>query len=209
MVQWAAMITIGLSGGIGSGKSTVAGMLAELGAAHIDADKVGHEVYHRGTRGWRALVAEFGDGILDANKDIDRKKLGAGVFRDPSKLAKLNTIVHPLIMERVGEIMEDCGRKGVKVVAVEGAVLLEAGWKEYFDEVWAVVASEADVVQRVKEGRGAREEDVKARIKAQMSNEERKRHADVVIVNTGNIEELRAKVRREWENLLKRHRADC
>ncbi|MBI2957213.1 MAG: dephospho-CoA kinase [Chloroflexi bacterium] len=199
------MVVIGLTGGIGSGKSTVGSLLAQLGAVHIDADKVGHKVYRQGTAGWKAVVAAFGPGVLDdSSHDIDRRKLAAAVFRNPDKLAQLNLIVHPLIRRQVEEEIERCRALGAKVVAVEGAVLIEAGWKDMFGEIWVVVAPEAEVVRRVKESKGASEEETKARVHVQMPSEERKRHATVVIENDGSLDDLRGKVRREWEGLLRR-----
>ncbi len=200
------MILVGLTGGIGSGKSTVAKYLVEVGAAHIDADKIGHEVYRNGTPGWRAIINEFSAGVLDSDGTIDRKKLGAAVFGDAARLARLNSIVHPLIRQRVEGLARELGQKGVEVVVIEGAVLIEAGWKVFLDEIWTVAASERDAVQRVKATRNASEEDILARIRAQMTNEERKRHSLVVIENNGNLDELREKVHREWERLMERHK---
>jgi len=199
------MVIIGLTGGIGSGKSTVARFLAELGAVHLDGDKLGHEVYRHGSPAWQALVTEFGAGILDAGGEIDRKKLGQIVFADPKSLKRLNGIVHPLIRDLALQRLEDCRRRGVAVVVLEAAVLIEAGWTDLVDEVWVVTAAEDAVVRRVKESKGANESDTRARIGAQMSTEERKRHGLVVIENNSGLDELRAKVKEAWSQVLARH----
>lgn len=201
------MVSIGLAGGIGSGKSTVGRLLVELGAIHIDGDKVGHEIYLRGTPGWQQVVSAFGDNILDSSMEVDRKKLSAIVFSDKKELNKLNAIVHPLIMNKIRQLVTKAGHEGAEVVIVEGAVLLEAGWANIFDEVWIVTAPEALVVERVRASKGAPVEETTARIHSQMSNEERKRFSLVVIENKGTIEELRAKVASEWLGLKRRHPA--
>ncbi|MDO8472528.1 MAG: dephospho-CoA kinase [Dehalococcoidia bacterium] len=200
------MVLIGLTGGIGSGKSTVGQILVELGTIYIDADKIGHEVYLPGTPGWNMVISAFGENILGPDREVDRKKLAAMVFSDKQRLDKLNKIVHPLIREQIETMARHAEENGAVVVVVEGAVLLEAGWSDLFDEVWMVAASEGDVVQRVKVSKGATEEETTARIRSQMSNEERKRHALVVIENSGTLAELTEKVKSEWLALNQRHR---
>ena len=120
---------IGLTGGIGSGKSTVAAILSELGASVIDADKVGHDVYLPGSEGFRLVREAFGDGVVGADGTIDRKALGARVFADPALLARLNAIVHPLIGAEIRRRIE-AARAGAptRPIVVEAAIMLEAGW---------------------------------------------------------------------------------
>ena len=192
---------IGLTGGIGSGKSTVSRFLQELGAVIIDADKVGHEAYQPNTDTWRELVAAFGGQILAPDGEIDRKKLGEIVFGRPEELERLNRIVHPRMYEMMKARIEEYRRQGVGVVVLEAAILLEAGWDRLVDEVWVTVAPESVVVQRTKERTGLSEEQIRARIHAQLSNEERTKRADVVITNDGTMEELKAKVRDLWERV--------
>lgn len=192
---------IGLTGGIGSGKSTAARVLEGLGAVVLDADKVGHEAYQRGTRTWQELVAAFGNEIVAADGSIDRKKLGAIVFGNPEQLARLNKIVHPRMYEMMKERIEQYRKQGVKVVVLDAAILFEANWTPLVEEVWVVIADESVVVARAKARTGLPEEQIRARIRSQMSNEERIKRADVVIPNDGTFEDLRAKVDELWVKL--------
>jgi len=193
------MKVIGLTGGIGSGKSTVSQFLRELGAVLIDADKAGHEAYQPNTETWREVVAAFGEQILTPDGEIDRKKLGGIVFSSPESLARLNLIVHPRMYEMMKAQIEEYRQRGVDVVVLEAAILLEAGWTPLVDEVWVTVAPEPTVVERTRERTGLPEEQILARIRSQMSSEERAKHADVVINNDGTQDELKAKVKELWE----------
>ncbi|MFH1032748.1 MAG: dephospho-CoA kinase [Chloroflexota bacterium] len=197
------MKVIGLTGGIGSGKSTVAQFLKELGAVIIDADKVGHEAYKPDTEGWRETVAAFGKRILNQSGEIDRKKLAEIVFKDPKALSRLNRIMHPRMFEMIKAQIEEYRRQGVKVAVVEAAILIEANWTSIADEVWVAVAPEARVIERVKKQRGQADEQTLARIRSQLSQKERLKYADVVINNDGTLDELKAKVKEQWERLLK------
>jgi len=192
---------IGLTGGIGSGKSTVATMLAELGARVIDADKVGHDVYVPGTDGFRRVVDAFGPEIVASDGTIDRGRLGARVFGDPDELARLNRLVHPLIGEEIRRRMQAAFADGDgRPIVVEAAIMLEAGWR-FFDRIWVVVVSREVAVARVAGSRGLSRADVEQRIDAQISNAERRRVADVVIENDGTLAELRAQVEAAWRAL--------
>jgi dephospho-CoA kinase len=195
------MKVIGLTGGIGSGKSTVSRFLAELGAVIINADKVGHEAYKPDTEVWREVVAAFGEQILTPSGDIDRKKLGEIVFGNAEALARLNQIMHPRMYDMVKAQLEEHQRQGVDVVVLEAPLLIDAGWTSLVDEVWVTVASESTVLRRLKEQVGLSEQQVLARIHSQLSSEERVKHADVVINNDGDLDELRAKVDKLWQGL--------
>jgi dephospho-CoA kinase len=200
------MLTIGLTGGIGSGKSTVAKMLAELGAPSFDADKVGHEIYLPGAPAYHDVIAAFGNGIVAPDGTIDRKKLGPIVFADPSQLKRLEAIVHPRMFERMGQMVAEMRAKGVKApIVIEAAILIEAHWQPLFNEIWLVVAPREKVVQRVEAERGLKPEQTEARIKAQLSDEERRKHATLVIDNSGSIGELRMKVGTLWRELRDRN----
>ncbi len=192
---------IGLTGGIGSGKSTVTQCLAELGAVVIDADKVGHEAFKPNTRAWHEVVATFGKEIVTPSGEIDRKKLGAIVFSDPASLARLNQIMHPRMYDMIQAQIGEYRRQGVDVVVLEAAILIEANWTSLVDEVWVTVSSEATVLERLKKYRGLEKEQTLARIRSQLPTKERIKHADVVINNDGDIEEVKAKVKELWNRL--------
>lgn len=189
---------IGLTGGIGSGKSTVSQYLKELGAVIIDADKVGHEAFQPATEAWREVVATFGRDILTPNGEIDRKKLGAIVFDNPPALTQLNRIMHPKMRDMMKAQIDEYRRQGVAVVVLEAAILIEANWAPLVDEVWVTTAPESAVLERLKKQRGLAEEQTLSRIRSQLSNGERLKHADVVITNEGNLEEVKARVKELW-----------
>ena len=195
------MRVIGLTGGIGSGKSTVSQYMAELGAEVIDADKVAHEVFEPNSEGWKEVVDYFGEKVLKSTGEIDRKRLGEIVFNNPEALSKLNEIIHPKAYNLVKSRLEEHRRKGVSVVVLEVILLIEAGWAHLADEVWVTIASEETVVKRLKQQRGLNEEEILARIHSQMSSEEWIKHADVVINNDGNLEETKRKIKELWERL--------
>ncbi len=198
------MKVIGLTGGIGSGKSTVSKFLAHLGAVVIDADKVGHEVFKPGTKAWQEVVDAFGQGIISADGTIDRRKLGEIVFSNPGARAKLNQVMHPLIYEQVKSQMEEYGRKGAAIIIVEAPLLLEVGWKSLVDEVWVTSASEATVIKRLKEQKGLSEAQSLARIRAQLTDGERIRQVDVVIDTDCALDELKERVEALWRKLRSR-----
>jgi dephospho-CoA kinase len=192
---------IGLTGGIGSGKSTVAAMLAGLGARVIDADKVGHEVYLPGTDGFRGVVDAFGLDVVAADGTIDRRRLGSRVFADRRELAQLNAIVHPLIGDEIRRRMQAAFAEGDgRPIVVEAAIMLEAGWR-FFDRIWVVVVEPETAIARVTASRGLSREEVERRIDAQMPNAERARMADLVIRNDGTLDELRRQVEAAWRAL--------
>jgi len=195
------MKVIGLTGGIGSGKSTVSQFLAELGAVIVDADRVGHEAFKPDTDVWREVVAAFGRQILTTNGDVDREKLGETVFANPESLLRLNQITHPRTYEMVKAQLEEYRRQGVSVVVLEAPLLIEAGWSSLVDEVWVTVAPESTVLRRLKERAGLSEQQSLARIHSQLPSEERIKHADVVIDNDCSLNELRVKVKRLWQGL--------
>jgi dephospho-CoA kinase len=193
---------IGLTGGIGAGKSTVTQMLEELGAAVIDADKVGHQIYLPDLPAWREIVETFGPEVLNADRSINRQALGKMVFADPEALRTLNRIVHPKMFDRMAELIAELRmHAGIKAIVVEAAVLIEANWQPLADQVWLVIASETVVVERLAKQRHLSPEQVRSRIAAQLSNEERRQHAHVVIRNDGSLDEVRAAVQQAWGKL--------
>ena len=195
-------LTIGLTGGIGSGKSTVATLLEELGAVVIHADVVGHEVYLPQTEGWRRVTAAFGSEILKPDQTIDRQKLGAIVFRDPAALKQLNAIVHPLISAEVERRIRSLRANNVVLpIVVEAAILIEANWLPLVDEVWLVVAGKDAVVQRLSSQRGLSPDEVSRRVDAQLSDVERRKFAHIVIENRGSVDDLRQHVTSAWKRV--------
>jgi dephospho-CoA kinase len=194
---------VGLTGGIGSGKSTVVSVLAELGARVIDADRIGHEMYRPGTEGYERVVATFGRDVVAADGTIDRRALGALVFGDSAALARLNAIVHPLIAAEVSRRIAAARAEGSTApIVVEAAILLEAGWRPLVDRVWVVSAARENAVARVVASRGLAPGEVERRLDAQMPDAERRRQADLVIENDGTPAALRAEVEKAWRTLL-------
>ncbi len=193
------MLVIGLTGSIGTGKSEVARQLEILGASIISADQVGHEAYTPNTEAWEQVVAAFGDDILQDDKDIDRRKLGAIVFSDPSQLEKLNAIMHPRMARMVSDKIEVLRGQGVKVVVVEAALLFEAGWDTLVEEVWVTDTSEDIVVGRLKERNGLSEEEAKKRINSQMDRAERIERSDFVIDNSSDMAGLEIAIKELWD----------
>jgi dephospho-CoA kinase len=198
------MRVIGLTGGIGSGKSTVAGYMAELGAAVIDLDKAGHEVLKSGGGVFKRVVSAFGKEIIGAGGEIDRARLADIVFRDPEALARLNRITHPAIDKIIKERIGEYGRRGVKVVVLEAAAMLEAGKAGQADEIWVTTAPEAVVLKRLGTRSGYSREESRARLGAQFSSAERIKHADVVINTDCTLDELKKRVEAEWRKLMGR-----
>lgn len=195
------MKIIGLTGGIGSGKSTVSRFLAELGVKTIDTDKTGHETFKPGTDAWHEVVEAFGQQVLAPGGEIDRKKLGDLVFADASSLARLNQIMHPRIGNVVKARLEEYRRQGVEVVVIEAPLLAEAGWTSEVDEVWVTVAPEATILRRLEERAGLPEAESLARIRSQLPTEERLKHADVIINTDCTLGELKERVRGLWQRL--------
>ncbi len=192
------MKVIGLTGGIGTGKSTVSRFLAELGATIIDADKLGHEAFKPDTEAWREVVAAFGKQIVTANGTIDRKKLGAIVFSNPQTRVRLNKIMHPRIYNLVKAQLEEYRRQEVPAAVLEAPLLLEAGWTPLVDEVWVTTAPEATALERLRKRTGLSEAESLARIRTQLPTEERVKQANVVIDTDCSLVELKAKVKELW-----------
>lgn len=194
------MLKVGLTGGIGAGKSAVSRLLGELGAVVVDADLIAREVVEPGTEGLRAVRAEFGDAVLAPDGSLDRAALGAVVFADPERLAALNAVVHPLVAARSAELEAAAGPDAVVVHDVP--LIAENGLAPLYDRVLVVDASEETQLDRLTRLRGMTEADARARMAAQASREERLAVADVVIDNDGSLADLEARVRQVWSGLL-------
>ena len=195
------MPVIGLTGGIGSGKSTVSTFLAGLGAVVLSADKIGHEALQPHTETWQEVVDAFGEGILEAGGEVDRQKLGEIVFGDAEALAKLNQIMHPRMYRMAEERIEELKQQGNEVIVLEAPLLVEAGWLPLVDQVWVTVASEETVVHRLCQRSGLSEAQALSRIRSQLPAEEKKRYADVVLDTDCTLSEVEAKVKELWESL--------
>jgi dephospho-CoA kinase len=192
---------IGVTGNIGSGKSTVLRMLGRLGAKTIDADDLAHQAMIQGTPAWQATVDTFGHGILDDNGEIDRQKLGSVVFEDSEALRRLEEIVHPPVDERFREIVSGSSQR---VIAVEAIKLIESGIHRELDSLWLVTCPVEERIRRLVDARGEDPDDIRERMAAQMSEEQQALWADVVIDNSGSREETWEQVRDEWEKIQKR-----
>lgn len=196
------MLKIGLTGGIGAGKSEVSRLLASYGAVLVDADRIAREVVAPGTEGLAAVVAEFGEDVLTPDGSLDRPGLGAIVFSDPERRKALNAIVHPLVGRRSRELEEAAGPGAVVVHDVP--LLAENGLAPLYDVVVVVDASPETQLDRLVRLRGMTEQDARARMAAQAGREARLAVADVVISNDGPLEELEPQVRKVWEDLSAR-----
>ncbi len=193
------MLRVGLTGGIGSGKSTVSRRLAELGAVVIDSDVLAREVVEPGTPGLAAIVAAFGQRVLAADGSLDRPALSAIVFADEDALAVLNGIVHPLVRERADRLARAAAPDAVLVQDVP--LLVESGLDDSFDMVLVVDAPEDERVARLVRERGMTEEDARARMAVQATREERNAAADIVLDNSGTPGALLDEVDHLWPGL--------
>jgi len=191
------MFTVALTGGIGSGKSTVADILEELGALVIDSDLLAREVIERGTNGYDQVVARFGDSIL-RDGEIDRSALGNIVFSDVAARKDLEGIIHPLVRERAEKI---ASRAGDRVVVNQIPLLFETKGSERFDFVISVEADEEIRKKRLRE-RGLKDYEINKRMAAQASDIQRASIANVVITNNGTIDDLTRKIEALWESEL-------
>jgi dephospho-CoA kinase len=185
-------LRIGLTGGIASGKSTVSARLAQLGAVVVDADRLAREVVEPGTAGLAAVVQEFGEGVLNDDGTLDRAALGALVFASDERRRALEAIIHPLV-RAAGAQLEASAEPGALVVH-DIPLLVEAGRAEDFDAVVVVDVGVDVQIERMVRDRGMSPDDARARIAAQASREQRLAVADVVIENTGSLDDLLARV---------------
>jgi dephospho-CoA kinase len=197
------VLTIGLTGGIASGKSTVAQLLARRGARVVDADRVAHETYAPGTPGFNAVVAAFGPDIAGSNGAIDRRALGRIVFEDPAALERLTDIVWPLIRARVEALRDEALAADTPAFVVEAVALREAGWNDLFDTIWLVRSPKPAVRDRLL-ARGLTAGEAEARLVAQEVSGLDLQGIDVVIDNGGDLAELERRVDAAWNAVLQR-----
>ena len=194
------MFIIGLTGGIGTGKTQAAKLLEDLGAAVVNADLLGHEIYKPQTEGWQEVVAAFGERVVAADGEIDRRTLGGIVFSDADALRRLNAITHPRIYALAAARLDALRQQGASAAVLEAALLIEAQWTGLVDEVWVVTSPEADVIERLRQRNGMDADTARARIRSQMPQSERAGYADAVLENSGSLEEFAADVRKLWNS---------
>ena len=198
-------LIIGLTGGIASGKSTVAQALKTRGAFVIDADKLGHQAYAKGSDAFHKVVAQFVQDIVNDDGEIDRRALGAKVFADGGGLKQLTDIVWPAIRAMADEQIQQSLTAAPKtVVVLEAAVLIEAGWQQLVDEIWVTTVEPAVAIERASARDGVDAASVQARIDAQLSNAERTAEATVIIDNSADATQLMQQLEIHWQNFQKR-----
>lgn len=196
------MFTVGLTGGIGSGKSTFAALLAERGAQIIDADQLGRDALRPGEPAWRSVVDNFGDEILSpGTMEVDRKRLAEIVFADPNKLAALNAITHPVIAAGIADQFERLSQTD-SIAVLDAALLVELGLDKAMNLLIVVDAGEETRTKRLMSLRRMELTDIEARIAAQASSEELIRRADIVVRNDGSLDVLAAEADRVWSQLV-------
>ncbi|MFP5318091.1 MAG: dephospho-CoA kinase [Acidimicrobiia bacterium] len=191
---------LGLTGGIGAGKSTVAAMLAERGAVVIDTDEVARDVVEPGGLAYDQVVRRFGREVLDEHGRIDRSRLAEAAFADDRARADLNAVVHPAVESVVEQRLRELDRPG-RVVVLQVPLLVEAGWHRLVDRIVVVDCPEEVAVRRLVDLRGMDEGDARRRIAAQANREDRLAAADMVIPNDGTVEDLRTRVAQAWDSL--------
>lgn len=195
------MMVIGLTGGMGSGKSTVSTFLAQLGAVVLSADEIGHEALEPYTETWQEVVNAFGKGILKDGGEVDRQKLGEIVFNNAEALARLNRIMHPRMYRIVEKRLEELKQQGAEVIVLEAPLLVEANWLNLVDQVWVTTAEEATIVRRCCQRSGLSKAQALARISSQLPPEEKIKYADAVIDTDGTLSEVEARVKELWKGL--------
>ena len=196
------MITIGLTGGIASGKSTVSAELRRQGVPVFDADQNAREAVAKGSQGLALVVEAFGREYLTAEGELNRPKVSELVFRDKGALQVLEGILHKIVWQNAEEFLQAQRQQGAKVAVLDVPLLIETGWHKQVDRVWLVAVSRRQQIQRAMLRSGMTEAEVVARIDAKMSPEEKKKYADVVLDNSGSLEHTLADVQVELDKLL-------
>ena len=196
------MVVIGLTGNIGTGKSTVSQMLFELGAEVINADEVGHQLLESDEEVKKEIVRAFGGEVLNSQGEVDRSKLGELVFSRPEALETLNRLMHPRIRRVVEGEVARLRQEGAMVVILEAPLLLEAGWQGLADRIWVTSASLETIARRLRERSSLTFEQVEARLRAQLPREDKERMADVLIDTDCDLAQVRAQVEAAWRGIF-------
>ncbi len=194
------MKIIGLTGGIGSGKTTVAGFLAELGAIVLDADKIGHDVLENDAQTHNSIVETFGEQVLDAEGGIDRKKLADIVFNSRELLVRLNLITHPPIYRIMQGLIDENRQQGTEILIIDAPLLIEAGLATRVDELWVTIAPPEVIIARL-EKKGMTHEDIQTRMQIQMIPEERIKLANLIINTDVSLEDLKKTISDLWQKI--------
>lgn len=198
------MLVVGLTGGMGTGKSTFAALLAEHGAQVIDADELGHDALKPGQPAWHSVVDQFGEMVLVPHSmEIDRKRLASIVFADRSKLAALNVILHPVIFAGIADHLE-CLKGTDEIVVLDAALILETGLVDSLDILVVVVSDRMARNERLIRDRGMTISDIRSRIASQAGEEELVSKADILVENNGSLDDLAAEAERVWKELQAR-----
>ncbi len=196
------MRLIGLTGGIGSGKSSVSRVLAQAGAVIIDADAITHDLERRGQPVWCQIVHAFGYPVLTADGELDRKKLGRRIFSDVVERERLNAIVHPRVRQEIAKAIAQTQETGVKAAVLDVPLLIEGGLYRKVDQVWLVYAEPEQQVKRIAGRDRVGEDTAWQRIRAQMALSDKVAYADVVIDNRGRFQDTEEVVLRLWQNAV-------
>lgn len=202
------MKIIGLTGGIASGKSTVSEELRKLGVPVFDADQEAKDAVAKGSEGLALVVQAFGENYLTAAGEMDRAKISALVFKDKQALRTLENILHKIVWQSAEKFLQQCCQKGVKAAVLDVPLLIETGWHKQADSVWLVAVSREQQIKRAMLRSGMTEDEVVARIEAQMSLEDKKKYADVILDNSGSLDATLASVHRELAQLVG-DKSDC
>lgn len=196
------MVIIGLTGGIASGKSTVSAELRKMGVPVFDADAEARSAVNKGSEGLALVAQAFGSNYLTADGELDRAKVSELVFHDKQALKTLENIIHKIVWQRAESFLQDCREAKQQAAVLDVPLLIETGWHKQVDCVWLVAVSRCQQIERAMLRSGMTEEEVTARIEAQMSLAEKKQYADVVLDNSGSLEQTLAAVHKELDKLL-------
>lgn len=196
------MVIIGLTGGIASGKSTVSAELRKMGVPVFDADAEARSAVNKGSEGLALIVQAFGSGYLTAAGELDRAKVSELVFHDKQALKTLENVIHKIVWQRAESFLQDCREAKQQAAVLDVPLLIETGWHRQVDCVWLVAVSRRQQIERAMLRSGMTEEEVTARIEAQMPLAEKKQYADVVLDNSGSLEQTIAAVHKELARLL-------
>ncbi len=195
------MLKIGITGCLGTGKSTVMEILQKQGAKIINTDKLVHELLQRGQSTYAEVIDQLGSDLLDENGQIDRSVLAERVFNDSEALKDLEKIIHPKVREKLENEIKRLEHEGEKVVFVEVPLLFEAGWEKFFDQIWVVSVNREKQLKRLQKSRDYSPEEAQKRIEAQMPLKEKEKRGDLVLDNSGSREHLREQVIAGWRRI--------